>query len=590
MNNKKTCFAICIALLMSFGSISHAQTAVCHTKEEILKAIGSGISAREERIMVLTDCSNSILEKDIVGEVGTAKYGEMSIRKGLDGIIISDEIEGGIKKLNVLVKYNMLPEENRKIEEIVHSWINENVDRNMPSAIKIALVNRFVADRLAYTLSWNNDDAYSAYNKRYGNSFGYADLASRCYTAAGIPNMIITGAKPRNINESYKISDGITASDLSLRANELKALPSDAIYAWNLVDIDGKWYHVDLPNFDGQFSCIRDNGLYFPEFTLNSSSEMGMRYMWLRGEFPESSDTWWIGHSPTHIFLKKIFDFNMYEYPTVVNAADFDAYCRDALNKGVKRQDFIVSPDATFGEATGPLSGSEGYRTTVTSSGLNRGKDVWHKMSCDFKYYEEQHETNLDKLPGQVELEVGDTVDYSLLSGNLGINPKDIDLRCFSTEKFTNKGEGFVLVKDGFGYIGVESKNRAKIVKIIIRPLTAKAMIDGKRAQDVEPIMMDGKIFVPLKPLFKNLGASVSYDADHQEISATSSKINVLIPMNGMGATVDGVIKPAGGNLKIIEGRSYLSTNFIVEYLGYSATWDATKHLLAIDTKKLVIN
>lgn len=140
---------------------------------------------------------------------------------------------GGDYKIGITINRAYTQDEINEINNKVDKILNENVNNNMPPKEKIRAIHDYIidhteCDKLKYENK--NDDTYksnTAYGvliEGYGTCNGYADA------------MEIFLDKMNIIN--YKIS------------NEE--------HIWNLVYLDGKWYHLDL-TWDDPISDININ-------------------------------------------------------------------------------------------------------------------------------------------------------------------------------------------------------------------------------------------------------------------------------------------------------------------------------------------
>jgi hypothetical protein len=101
-------------------------------------------------------------------------------------------------------------------------------------------------------------------------------------------------------------------------------------------------------------------------------------------------------------------------------------------------------------------------------------------------------------------------------------------------------------------------------------------------AVDVEPapITQAGRVFVPLRGVFEQLGASVVYDAGH--INATGNGRNISLQIGSTQATVDGQPQTIDVAPFIIGASTYVPLRFISESLGASVDWDDADSIVAI--------
>lgn len=140
---------------------------------------------------------------------------------------------GGDYKIGITINRAYTQDEINEINNKVDKILNENVNNNMPPKEKIRVIHDYIIDHTEYDkLKYENknDDTYksnTAYGvliEGYGTCNGYADA------------MEIFLDKMNIIN--YKIS------------NEE--------HIWNLVYLDGKWYHLDL-TWDDPISDLNIN-------------------------------------------------------------------------------------------------------------------------------------------------------------------------------------------------------------------------------------------------------------------------------------------------------------------------------------------
>lgn len=128
---------------------------------------------------------------------------------------------GGEYTLGITVNKAYTEEEIEEINKIVDKVINENITNSTPTKEKIRIIHDYIIDNTEYDkLKYENKDdttyksntAYGVLIEGYGTCNGYADA------------MAIFLDKMNIIN--YKISNDE--------------------HIWNLVYLDGNWYHLDL--------------------------------------------------------------------------------------------------------------------------------------------------------------------------------------------------------------------------------------------------------------------------------------------------------------------------------------------------------
>lgn len=100
------------------------------------------------------------------------------------------------------------------------SIINSIIVGNMSTADKVKAINEYLVMNVQYDFSIKNHDAYSTFYYKKAVCQGYAESAKKLFDLAGIENKLVYGTEDGSSHE------------------------------WNLVNIGGLWYHVDVTNND----------------------------------------------------------------------------------------------------------------------------------------------------------------------------------------------------------------------------------------------------------------------------------------------------------------------------------------------------
>lgn len=137
-----------------------------------------------------------------------------------------------------------------------------------------------------------------------------------------------------------------------------------------------------------------------------------------------------------------------------------------------------------------------------------------------------------------------------------------------------------------------------KIKRIIIISLTfllllsnitftesIKININGNLLKtEVNPIMKEGRILVPLRAIFEALGVKVDWDNDTRTATGTKETKIIKLQINNKIAQVDGkeVILDVPGT--VIDGSTFVPVRFIAESLGAKVNWDGVTKTVTINS------
>jgi Copper amine oxidase N-terminal domain len=106
--------------------------------------------------------------------------------------------------------------------------------------------------------------------------------------------------------------------------------------------------------------------------------------------------------------------------------------------------------------------------------------------------------------------------------------------------------------------------------------------IDGQAVSfDMPPMMMQGRVLVPLRGIFERLGATVDYDARTQHIVAVRGTQTVELTIGSRQARVNDTPTLLDVPALAVSGRTMVPLRFISEALGASVQWvEASRTIL----------
>jgi hypothetical protein len=101
---------------------------------------------------------------------------------------------------------------------------------------------------------------------------------------------------------------------------------------------------------------------------------------------------------------------------------------------------------------------------------------------------------------------------------------------------------------------------------------------------DVEPMMIDGRVMVPLRGVFEHMGAYVDWDSATQTVTTRSGANQVQLRIGSFRADVNGQSVGLDSPAMLYAGRAMVPLRFISESLGATVNWLATTHTVQIIT------
>jgi len=99
-----------------------------------------------------------------------------------------------------------------------------------------------------------------------------------------------------------------------------------------------------------------------------------------------------------------------------------------------------------------------------------------------------------------------------------------------------------------------------------------------------QPTRMNGRVLVPLRGVFEQMGDTVLWDPTSRTVMADGGGHHVRLQIGSMDANVDGKIIPMDVPPEIIQGSTMVPLRFLSESLGATVDWQPQNSLVAINT------
>lgn len=107
--------------------------------------------------------------------------------------------------------------------------------------------------------------------------------------------------------------------------------------------------------------------------------------------------------------------------------------------------------------------------------------------------------------------------------------------------------------------------------------------VDGAPvAFDQPPVIMNGRVLVPLRGVFERLGATVAWDPASQTVLAQSGATSVSLRIGSPQVFVNGQPQTLDVPAMLIGGRTLVPLRFVSQALGAGVTWNAVSSTVQI--------
>lgn len=118
----------------------------------------------------------------------------------------------------------------------------------------------------------------------------------------------------------------------------------------------------------------------------------------------------------------------------------------------------------------------------------------------------------------------------------------------------------------------------------VTRPINI--YIDGiQKVYDVDAKVVNGSTLVPMRGIFEDLDAQISWDGNTKTVTAISGETTIKLTINSDYAYINGKQVKLTQKAQIIDGRTMVPLRFVSESLGATVNWDGTTNSIFILTK-----
>jgi Copper amine oxidase N-terminal domain len=111
-------------------------------------------------------------------------------------------------------------------------------------------------------------------------------------------------------------------------------------------------------------------------------------------------------------------------------------------------------------------------------------------------------------------------------------------------------------------------------------------VVDGSPVSvDQPPVMSNGRILVPLRGVFLELGAIVTWDPGSHTVLAQRGPTSVSLTIGSLQAFVNGQPQPLDTPAMLVDGHTMVPLRFISQTLGAGVRWDAAHSTVEITSQ-----
>ncbi|UZQ49419.1 transglutaminase domain-containing protein [Clostridium kluyveri] len=238
----------------SYGASASSSTDNISDLKDIIE---SKMYNRTTQFSVYYDGDTSDLGSEIISAISDILNGDDYLYYSYTGYKIS--ISGYENDVTIDFRFGYLTTKSQEnfVDSKVTSILGEIIDSSMNNHEKEKAIHDYIVKNVEYDTSLERYSAYNALSEGKTVCQGYALLAYKMLTEAGVESKIIAGSAG-----SGSDSEG---------------------HAWNLVKLDGKWYHLDC-TWDDPIPDVKGRVLY--DYYNLTDSQISQDHNWDTSAYP----------------------------------------------------------------------------------------------------------------------------------------------------------------------------------------------------------------------------------------------------------------------------------------------------------------
>ncbi len=220
----------------------------------------------QENVYIISDTESSI-EKLMTAISNDNQIVSMGYKGFSSNSFKSDLTSNTCYKINI--SYNINPEtlvQYKKItEQAAFNIISQNIAKSMPDYIKEKIIHDYIIEHTSYS-SEDGELSYIPYNALIngrGVCSAYAMSAKIMFDLVGIENIYVIGTATSNNNTEN--------------------------HGWNIVNIDGNYYHLDL-TWDDPVTLFGFDNVDYTYFNV-TDDVMSEDHIWKKSDYPKCIGT-----------------------------------------------------------------------------------------------------------------------------------------------------------------------------------------------------------------------------------------------------------------------------------------------------------
>ena len=124
----------------------------------------------------------------------------------------------------------------------------------------------------------------------------------------------------------------------------------------------------------------------------------------------------------------------------------------------------------------------------------------------------------------------------------------------------------------------------APVVAHAANPIAVTISGENVYFTDQTPVIVDGRVLVPLRDVFETLGFNVDWEEATQTITLQNAEYTVIVEIDNDVFTTNGEEFPLDVPAQIVDGRTMLPIRSILESVDFNVDWDADTNTVVTTT------
>ncbi len=130
---------------------------------------------------------------------------------------------------------------------------------------------------------------------------------------------------------------------------------------------------------------------------------------------------------------------------------------------------------------------------------------------------------------------------------------------------------------------------RISMTALILLLLISMSFANAVNSKHLEGVNINGRLLVPMRSIFQELGASVNWDSNTRSVTGTKGNTEVKLSIDSRNAYINSKLHELDVPATIVNSSTYVPSRFVSEALGAKVNWHGSLRMAEISLGDMIL-